>query len=109
MGVDAVIDFVNALKTVETEMQNLRRRARGVLVGLVGGALQLNLVTMPTRAHKLIGSHTGTMTAMVELVSLARGRIIKPIISDKITFGQATKALAKLKAGKIDGRALINL
>jgi len=52
LGVDAVIDFVNASKTVETDMQILRRRARIVLVGLFGGALQLNLVTMPTRAYK---------------------------------------------------------
>ena len=28
MGADAVIDFVNASKTVETDMQFLRRRAR---------------------------------------------------------------------------------
>ncbi|MGH9983900.1 MAG: alcohol dehydrogenase catalytic domain-containing protein [Nitrososphaeraceae archaeon] len=33
-GADAVIDFVNATKTMETNMQILRRRARVVLVGL---------------------------------------------------------------------------
>lgn len=47
MGVDTVIDFVNVSKTVETNMQIVRKRARVVLVGLFGGALQLNLVTMP--------------------------------------------------------------
>jgi propanol-preferring alcohol dehydrogenase len=36
-GADAVIDFVNASKTVETDMQILRRRAKVVLVGLYGG------------------------------------------------------------------------
>ena len=64
MGVDAVIDFVNASKTVETDMQLLRKRARIVLVGLFGGELKLNLVTMPTRAYKLIGSYTGTLADM---------------------------------------------
>ena len=49
LGADAVIDFVNASKTVETEMQFLRRRARVVLVGLFGGELKLNLVSMPTK------------------------------------------------------------
>jgi len=34
LGADAVIDFVNASKTVETDMQFLRRRARLGLVGL---------------------------------------------------------------------------
>ena len=71
LGADAVIDFVNASKTVETEMQFLRRRARVVLVGLFGGELKLNLVSMPTRAYQLIGSYTGTLSDVVELVSLA--------------------------------------
>src|SRR6476660_4724567 len=43
MGADAVIDFVNASKTVEADMQFLRRRAKLVLVGLFGGELKLNL------------------------------------------------------------------
>jgi propanol-preferring alcohol dehydrogenase len=34
LGADAVIEFVNASKTVETVVQFLRRRARLVLVGL---------------------------------------------------------------------------
>ena len=81
LGVDAIIDFVNASKTVETDMQILRRRVIVVLVGLFGGALQLNLVTMPTRAYKIIGSYTGSLTDMIELVSLAKRGIIKPVIS----------------------------
>ena len=40
LGADAVIDFVNASKTVETDMQFLRRRARLVLVGLFGSLCQ---------------------------------------------------------------------
>jgi alcohol dehydrogenase, propanol-preferring len=35
VGADAVLDFVNASSTVETDMKFLRRRARLVLVGLV--------------------------------------------------------------------------
>ena len=49
LGADAVIDFVNASKTVETDMQFLRRRARVILVGLFGGELKLSLISMPTR------------------------------------------------------------
>jgi len=108
LGVDAVIDFVNASKTVETDMQILRRRARIVLVGLFGGALQLNLVTMPTRAYKIIGSYTGSLTDMIELVSLAKRGIIKPVVSNKFNLDQATEALTMLKEGKIVGRGIIN-
>jgi propanol-preferring alcohol dehydrogenase len=108
LGADAVIDFVNASKTVETDMQFLRRRARVILVGLFGGELKLNLVTMPTRAYRLIGSYTGTLSDMVELVSLAQRGVIKPIVSDKFELSQATEALSKLKDGKIIGRGVIN-
>src|SRR5207247_1361883 len=72
LGADAVIDFVNASKTVEADMQFLRRRASVVLVGLFGGELKLSLVSMPTRAYRLIGSYTGSLNDLAELVSLAK-------------------------------------
>src|SRR5215216_7063649 len=107
-GADAVIDFVNATKTVETDMNVLRRRARVVLVGLFGGELKLSLVTFPTRAYRLIGSYTGTLNDFRELVSLAKRGIIKPVISNRFKLNEATKALQMLKDGKIIGRGVIN-
>ncbi len=108
-GADAVIDFVNASKTVEADMQLLRRRAKVVLVGLFGGELKLNLVSMPTRAYSIIGSYTGNIQDMAELVSLAKRKVIKPVISDRFKLSEATQALTKLKEGKIIGRGVINL
>jgi len=108
LGADAVIDFVNASKTVEADMQFLRRRAKLVLVGLFGGELKLSLVSMPTRAYRLIGSYTGTLSDMVELVSLARRGVIKPLVSNRFKLDQATEALTLLKEGKIIGRGVIN-
>ena len=108
MGADAVIDFVNASKTVESDMQFLRRRARVVLVGLFGGELKLSLVSMPTRAYMLIGSYTGTLSDLIELVSLARRGVIKPVVSNRFKLDQATDALTMLKDGKILGRGVIN-
>ena len=108
LGADAVLDFVNASKTVETDMQFLRRRARLVLVGLFGGELKLGLVTMPTRAYRLIGSYTGTIKDLVELVSLAGRGVIKPVVSDRFKLDQATEALTMLTKGKIIGRGVIN-
>jgi propanol-preferring alcohol dehydrogenase len=108
MGADAVIDFVNASSTVEVDMNFLRRRAKLVLVGLFGGELKLNLITMPTRSYKLIGSYTGSMNDLIELVSLTKRGIIKPVISNRFRLDEATKALTMLKEGKILGRGVIN-
>jgi len=65
------------------------------------------LVTMPTRAYKIIGSYTGSLNDLDELVSLAKRKIIKPVVSDKFKLDQATEALSKLKDGKIMGRGVI--
>lgn len=108
MGADAVIDFVNASSTVEVDMNFLRRRAKLVLVGLFGGELKLNLITMPTRSYKLIGSYTGSMNELIELVSLAKRDIIKPVISNRFRLDEATNALRMLKDGKILARGVIN-
>lgn len=107
-GADAVIDFVNNSKTVETDMQLLRRRAKVVLVGLFGGELKLNLISMPTKSYRIIGSYTGNIQDMSELVSLTKRNVINPIISDRFKLGEATDALTKLKEGKITGRGVIN-
>ena len=108
LGADAVIDFVNASSTVESDMKFLRRRARLVLVGLFGGELKLSLVMMPTRAYRLIGSYTGTIIDLIELVSLAKRGAVKPVVSNRFKLDQATEALTMLTKGKIIGRGVIN-
>ena len=50
-------------------MQLLRRGGKVVLVGLYGGELKFNLVSMPTRAYRLIGSDLGSLIDLIELVS----------------------------------------
>lgn len=75
-------------------------------MGLFGGELKLNLVTMPTKAYRLIGSYTGNIFEMTQLVSLANRRVIKPLISDTFKLDQATEALSKLKEGDIIGRGV---
>jgi propanol-preferring alcohol dehydrogenase len=108
LGADAIIDFVNASKTVETDMQILRRRARLVLVGLFGGEIKLNLIGMPTKAHKLIGIDNGSIIDLVELMSLVERQVITPVVSNRFKLNQATEALMMLREGKILGRGVIN-
>ena len=63
---------------------------------------------MPTRAYKIIGSYTGTISDLIELVSLAKRGVIKPVVSNRFKLEQATEALTMLKDGKILGRGVIN-
>jgi len=107
LGADAIVDFVNASKTVSTDINLLRKRGRLVLVGLFGGSVELNLALMPLRAFKIIGSYTGKYTDLVELVSLAKKGVIKSVVSRRFKLEEANDALAQLKEGKIIGRAVI--
>ena len=92
---------LNLSKTVETDMNMLRRRVRLVPVGLFGGELKLNLITFPTRAYRLIGSYTGTLNDFRVFVSFAKKVIIKPVISNRFKLDESTKALQILKDNKI--------
>jgi len=45
---------------------------------------------------------------MVELKSLAKRGVIKPLVSNRFKLNQLTEALSMLKEGKILGRGVIN-
>jgi propanol-preferring alcohol dehydrogenase len=107
LGADAVIDFVNASNTVATDLELLRKRGRLVPVGLFGGSVELALVTIPLRAIKIIGSYTGRLEDLFELVALAERGVIKTIISKRFNLDDANQALEELREGKIIGRAVI--
>jgi propanol-preferring alcohol dehydrogenase len=107
LGADAVIDFVNASNTVATDLELLRKRGRLVPVGLFGGSVELALVTIPLRAMKIIGSYTGRLEDLFELVALAERGVIKTIISKRFNLADANQAFEELREGKIIGRAVI--
>jgi alcohol dehydrogenase, propanol-preferring len=89
-------------------MQPLRgTRASVVFVVLFGGKLGSNLVTMPARAYRLIGSYyTETLKGPMELVSLAKRGIIRAFFLNRLKLSQATEALPMLKDRKILGRGV---
>lgn len=106
-GADSVIDFVNAPQTAKTGLSSLRKRGNLVLVGLFGGSLEIQLVTIPLKAITIQGAYTGNYDSMVELLELAEKGIIKPIVSKRYSLDEANKALNDLKDRKIVGRAVI--
>jgi len=107
-GADSVIDFVNAPQTAKTGLGVLRKRGNLVLVGLFGGSINLQLVTIPLKAITIQGAYTGSYSDMIELLELAKKGVIKPIISKRYALSDANNALEDLKARKIIGRAVIN-
>ena len=108
LGADAIVDFVNAPKTVGAGIDMLRKRGRLVLIGLFGGSIELSLPLVPLKAMHILGSYTGKLADLADLVALTRRGAIRPIVARKYSLDQANEALLQLKSGKIIGRAVIN-
>lgn len=108
LGADAIVDFVNGPKTVGPGIDMLRKRGRLVLIGLFGGSIELSLPLVPLKAMHILGSYTGKLADLADLVALTRRGAIRPIVARKYSLDQANEALLQLKSGKIIGRAVIN-
>lgn len=108
LGPDAIIDFVNAPKTVDANLEMLKKRGILVLVGLFGGSVEINLPLIPMKNHTIIGSYTGRLADLADLVDLVKRNKIDPIVSKTFKLKDATKALNELNDGKIVGRAVLN-
>lgn len=67
--------------------------------------MNLNLVNMPTRAYRLIGSYTETINDLLELVSSTKRKVINPLISNHYKLDQATEALTAIKKIKFMAEA----
>lgn len=69
---------------------------------------QVLVKVLSAEPYRPIGSYTGTLNDLIELVSLARRRIIGPLVSNRFKLNQATEALQMLEDEKIVGRGVIN-
>lgn len=106
-GADAVVDFVGIPRTSSLGFRLLAREGRLVEVGLAGGEMLLPLPLMPLLAAEILGSFTGTLTQLTEVVRLAREGVIDPVVSRSYRLEEANEVLAKLEHGEIEGRATL--
>jgi alcohol dehydrogenase, propanol-preferring len=58
--------------------------------------------------NKVMSKTNNYINDMVELVSLAKRGVIKPLVSNRFKLNQLTEALSMLKEGKLLGRGVIN-
>ena len=88
-------------------MQALRRGGRLVLVGLMGGSIELQLPLLPIRALSIIGSFVGSLEEMRELVALARDGRVPEIPVQVRALEEAQRTLEDLKQGRVVGRVVL--
>ena len=106
-GADAVLDFVGKPATVSVGVRLLGQEGRLVLVGLMGGGLQLSLPILPLRGAQILGSFTGSLAELIELTQLAKRGAVAPVVTASYRLEQANEVLSKLDHGEIQGRAVL--
>ncbi|MBT3790291.1 MAG: alcohol dehydrogenase catalytic domain-containing protein [Alphaproteobacteria bacterium] len=107
-GPRAVVDTVGAEGTSQLGVASLQKGGRYVIVGLFGGGLTLALPTLPLRAISIIGSYTGNLAELKELIDLARSGKVKPLPVTSRPMEEVGNTLDDLRDGKIVGRVVLS-
>lgn len=104
-GAQVVFDMVGSDETLALAAQLVAKGGRIVLVGLAGGTLAYSALGLPWEAE-VMSSAWGTRDELAEVLDLAReGRIQSRVRTYQLQ--QINDALGDLRAGKVDGRAVI--
>jgi propanol-preferring alcohol dehydrogenase len=103
----AAVDFVGSAETTALGFNALAKGGKLVIVGLFGGAAPWSLPLIPMRAISIVGSYVGSPAELRELVELARAGKVKPLPVNRCPLHEADKTLARLRAGRFIGRAVL--
>ncbi len=104
-GADVVLDFVGSSATMELSVRVVGRFALIVNVGLGGGVLSYSPYGYPAEVD-LTTAWWGSRNDLHEVVSLARAGRLTPSL-ERHPLGEVNEVLARLEAGKVEGRAVL--
>ena len=103
----AAIDLVGSPQTAALGFDSLAKGGKLVMVGLFGGAAPWSLPLVPMKAASILGSYTGSLQELRELLALVRTGAIAGIPIQTRPLADATEALEDLKAGRVVGRVVL--
>jgi propanol-preferring alcohol dehydrogenase len=106
-GADAVLDFVGNDATIATSIASLARLATYVLVGAGGGSLAMPLMgALASKGASICSFIGGTQADTRAALALADQGLIRNDV-ELFPLEDAARALDRLKAGQLAGRAVI--
>ena len=103
----AIIDFVNNTGTASTAYASLAKGGRLIMVGVAGGDLTIALAEMIFKGLSIMGSVTGTIQDLRDVVALAQSGALKPVPITRMPKDSANEALDRLRAGQAVGRIVL--
>jgi alcohol dehydrogenase, propanol-preferring len=102
------IDFVNATETAQAAFDSLAHGGTLVLAGAAGGILEVPLAPMIFKPRSVMGTKTGTVQDLKDVIALADQGKLKPIPIERMAFEEANQAMMKLRDGKVTGRVVLD-
>ena len=105
--VAAAIDCVNSESTASAALDALGKGGKLVLVGVAGGILKISLSAMIFRSQSVLGNLTGSPADLRAVLKLANAGKLQPTPITLCPHEQANQVLLDLKAGKVNGRAVL--
>ncbi|MFV0245498.1 MAG: alcohol dehydrogenase [Qingshengfaniella sp.] len=105
--VGAVLDFVNNAATATLGFDLLRKGGKMVPVGLHGGEMALPLFPVAAQALTIEGNLTGTLQDFKDVLRMAREGALAPTPIERVAKSEINDAMARLEAGDVAGRLVL--
>lgn len=103
----SVLDLVGNTASLTLALDLLGKGGQVVVVGLMGGDINLPIPYLPMRALTICGSYNGNLGEMRELVDLVRKTGLPELPIVRRPLDQAEAALEELRAGRVVGRIVM--
>jgi alcohol dehydrogenase, propanol-preferring len=105
LGADVVLDFVGVDATMQLGQSVVRPLGHLTIVGIGGGHLDFSFLTTPNEVS-IASTYWGSIPELHEVVALAEaGKIAARV--QKFSLDEAPSAYAAMRAGALEGRAVI--
>ncbi|HTA40029.1 MAG TPA: NAD(P)-dependent alcohol dehydrogenase [Candidatus Acidoferrales bacterium] len=104
-GVDAIFDFVGVQSTMDFARKAVRPDGAITIVGLGGGTMPVRQEAIPYGVRVMMTFY-GTLADLRETIALARAGKIKAHVT-RYPLEHASDAFTAMRAGALDGRAVI--
>jgi D-arabinose 1-dehydrogenase-like Zn-dependent alcohol dehydrogenase len=106
-GLAGLVDFVGAENTLNPAVSAMRQAGKIVVVGLMGGALQIPIPFLPWKALTIQGTYVGSLQEARELLDLAQKTQLAPIRIESQALSAASEVLDRLREGVVLGRVVL--
>lgn len=104
-GAELVLDIVGSDETIALAAQCGRSEGDVTIVGLAGGTFPLSFFSQPYECS-ISTTYWGSAIELIEVLELARAGKIRARVQ-RYPLAQAAEVYERLRAGQIDGRAVV--